>query len=94
MGFAAPAAGPNDLVVAVRADDDDAVARAVAAMELALAAALAPAAGDRRTGDEPAPRTVGVGGRAAPAAPPRPGLGARAARVRRGDGRPRRRPLA
>ena len=58
MGFAPPpAAGPNDLVVAVRADDDDAVARAVAAMELALAGGI----GQQRAASpatSPPPRTV------------------------------------
>jgi FdrA protein len=56
MGFTTPAAGPNDLVVAVRADDEDAVARAVAAMELALAGGSGGAGSI--TGDEPVPRTV------------------------------------
>jgi FdrA protein len=56
MGFATPPAGPNDLVVAVRAADEDAVARAVAAMELALVSGSG-GSGDL-AGDEPAPRTV------------------------------------
>ena len=59
MGFDPPAAGPNDLVVAVRAADDDAVARATAAMEEALTAASAGSSGgDGLGGSEPAPRTV------------------------------------
>jgi FdrA protein len=59
MGFDPPKAGPNDLVVAVRAADDDAVARATAAMEQALAAASAGSSGgDGLGGSEPAPRTV------------------------------------
>ena len=60
MGFATPAdAGPNDLVVAVRAADGDAADRARAALEQALTAASAGSAGgDGLGGDGPAPRTV------------------------------------
>ena len=58
MGFDPPDAGPNDMVVAVRAADDDAAQRAVAAMEQALAAASAGGSGDGLGGSEPAPRTV------------------------------------
>ena len=85
-------AGPNDLVVAVRADDDDALERATAAMEQALAAASAGSSGgDGLGGSEPAPRTVGLGCPAHRRSRPRPGLGARPARLHRGDGRARRR---
>lgn len=64
MGFEIPeGAGPNDLVVAVRAVDDDAVAAGLAAAAAALSAKAAPSGG---FGDAPAPRTtsgaVRVGG--------------------------------
>ena len=67
MGFALPdSAGPNDLVVAVRATDDDALGRALAAMEQALVAASAGSAGgDGLGGDGPAARTVGSAARRA-----------------------------
>jgi FdrA protein len=67
LGFA-PAevgdAGPNDLIVAVRATEDDAVARAVAAIDRALAATASAsvAGGDPAA---PPPRTVGSAARAA-----------------------------
>ncbi len=57
MGFAAPDAGPNDLVVAVRAEDDDAVAAALEELEAALAASSG-GAGTTSFGDAPPPRTV------------------------------------
>ncbi len=64
MGFAPPPdAGPNDLVVAVRAEDDDALGRAVAALEQALAAASAGSSGS--FGDEPPPRTIATAARRA-----------------------------
>ncbi len=64
MGFTPPSdAGPNDLVVAVRAEDDDALARAVAALEQAIAAASAGSSGS--FGDEPPPRTIGSAARRA-----------------------------
>jgi FdrA protein len=56
MGFATPDAGPNDLVVAVRAADDAAIAAAVAALEQALTARVEPAAGG--FGSAPPARTV------------------------------------
>ncbi|EAP97375.1 hypothetical protein JNB_17933 [Janibacter sp. HTCC2649] len=64
MGFEIPqGAGPNDLVVAVRAVDEDAVAAGLAAAASALSAKAAPSGG---FGDAPAPRTtsgaVRVGG--------------------------------
>ncbi len=64
MGFEIPeGAGPNDLVVAVRAIDEDAVAAGLAAAAAALSAKAAPSGG---FGDAPAPRTtsgaVRVGG--------------------------------
>ncbi|WP_353950965.1 FdrA family protein [Knoellia sp. S7-12] len=64
MGFEIPeAAGPNDLVVAIRAVDEDAVAAGLAAAAAALSAKAAPSGG---FGDAPAPRTtsgaVRVGG--------------------------------
>lgn len=56
MGFEIPeAAGPNDLVVAIRAVDEDAVAAGLAAAAAALSAKSAPSGG---FGDAPAPRTT------------------------------------
>ena len=80
--------GPNDLLVAIRGDDDAAIAGGQAALEAALAG---PQAGG------PAPAASATPRRRAPSAPPsavggrqpRAGLGARRARRRRG---PRRRP--
>ncbi|NED93958.1 FdrA family protein [Phytoactinopolyspora alkaliphila] len=65
MGFAEPeSAGPNDLLIAIDADDDDAIGRARAAVDAALnARAQAPASG---FGDAPAPRTVGSAARRSP----------------------------
>ena len=93
MGFAPPAdAGPNDLVVArARRRTTTPLDRAVAALEQALAAAGRAAGGDGLGGDEPPPRTVGVGRPARRRRRPRPRLGPRAARLHRGDGRARRR---
>lgn len=57
MGFEIPeAAGPNDLVIAIRAVDEDAVAAGLAAAAAALSAKSAPSGG---FGDAPAPRTTG-----------------------------------
>lgn len=57
MGFEIPeGAGPNDLVVAVRAADGEAVAAGVAAAEAALAAKVPTHSGG--FGDAPAPRTT------------------------------------
>lgn len=62
MGFDVPeGAGPNDLVVAVRAADEDAVTAGVAAAETALSAKAAPSGG---FGDAPAPRTTAAAVRA------------------------------
>lgn len=59
MGFVVPEeAGPNDLVVALRAVDDDAVARGLDAVAEALAALRAPAAAGS-TADEVPPATLG-----------------------------------
>lgn len=57
MGFDAGAvdAGPNDLLVAIRADDDRAIAAGLAAMEAALAAKVRPSEG---WGSAPPPRTT------------------------------------
>ncbi len=57
MGFDAPEAGPNDLVIALRADDDDAVEAALTELEAALAASSG-GAGSGSLGDGPPPRTV------------------------------------
>ena len=59
-------AGPNDLIVAVRATDDDAVAAAVAAIE----GALTDAGGSSGAGGDftaPPPRTIGAAARSADA---------------------------
>lgn len=56
MGFGEADAGPNDMVVAVRAEDDDALQAALAEVEAALAAG---SGGDSRGfGEGPPPRTV------------------------------------
>ena len=59
MGFETPTdAGPNDLVVAVRADDADAVAEALGRLDAALVAATRGGSGAGLGGDGPAPRTL------------------------------------
>jgi succinyl-CoA synthetase alpha subunit len=59
LGFAVPAgAGPNDLLVALRGDDDAAIAAGVAALESALAAAEAAGRSAAGFGDAAPPRTV------------------------------------
>jgi len=59
LGFAVPAgAGPNDLLVAVRGDDDAAVASGLAALDAALAAADAAGKASGGFGDAEPPRTV------------------------------------
>jgi FdrA protein len=57
MGFTTPDAGPNDLVVAVRAEDEDAVDLALTELEAALASGHGGGAG-RGFGEGPPPRTV------------------------------------
>ena len=58
MGFTAPdEASPTDLLVAVDADDDDALARATGMVDTALSERAAPAT-SAGFGDAPAPRTV------------------------------------
>ncbi len=57
MGFDQVDAGPGDMVVAVRAGDDDAVTAALAELEAALAASSGGAA-SAGFGDAPPPRTV------------------------------------
>jgi FdrA protein len=56
MGFAPPDAGPNDLVVAIRATDEDGLGAALDALQGALAAGSG--GGQRRFGTGPPPRTV------------------------------------
>jgi FdrA protein len=63
MGFTLPAAGPSDLVVAIRAEHDDAVTAALAALDEALTTGR-PATGTSTL--EP-PRTVGTALRREPA---------------------------
>jgi FdrA protein len=59
LGFAVPdGAGPNDLLVAVRGDDDAAVASGLAALDAALAAAEAAGKASGGFGDAEPPRTV------------------------------------
>lgn len=57
MGFDGVDAGPGDLVVAIRADDDDAVTAALTELEAALAATSG-GADTASFGDAPPPRTV------------------------------------
>jgi FdrA protein len=57
MGFEPPAAGPNDLLVAIRAADDAALEAALAELEAALAAASGGAASGG-FGAAPPPRTI------------------------------------
>jgi FdrA protein len=57
MGFTVPEAGPNDLVVAIRAADDTTLGRALDELEAALAASSG-GAGTATFGDAPPPRTV------------------------------------
>ena len=65
MGFAAPeGAGPNDMMVAVRAADDDALAAGLAALEQALAAQPSRAGGTGLGASVPH-RTTGSAARAA-----------------------------
>ena len=56
MGFEVPAASPNDMVVALRAHDDDALARGLAAVDRSLAAAVRRPSGP--TGDGGSHRTA------------------------------------
>ena len=64
MGFPAPeGAGPNDLLVAIRADDDDAVARGKAELDAALARSSAGGSSSAGLGAAPPPRTTGAAAR-------------------------------
>jgi len=64
MGFGAPdGAGPNDLLVAIRADDDEAVQRGQAELEAALARSTAGGSGSTGLGAPPPPRTTGSAAR-------------------------------
>ncbi|GAA2016229.1 hypothetical protein JL107_09755 [Nakamurella flavida] len=65
QGFSVPPAGPDDLLVAVRGDDD-AVRAGLAALQDALAAADRASVGARGVGATPAPRTVRAATREAP----------------------------
>jgi FdrA protein len=65
MGFAVPAASPNDMVVALRVQDDDALDRGLAAVDRSLAAAVRRPSGN--AGDAAAlPRTVAAALRSSP----------------------------
>jgi FdrA protein len=69
MGFEPPdGAGPNDLVLALRAVDDDAIERARARLERALTRAPGGGGGDVGFGSAPPPRTVGAAARRSPGA--------------------------
>jgi FdrA protein len=57
MGFAVPDAGPNDLVVAIRADGDEVLTAALAELEEAMQAGRGGAASST-FGDAPTPHTV------------------------------------
>jgi FdrA protein len=64
MGFEAPeGTGPNDLLVAIRADDDEAVARGKAELDAALARSSAGGSGAAGLGAAPPPRTTGSAAR-------------------------------
>ena len=64
MGFEAPeGAGPNDLLVAIRADDDEALARGKTELEAALARSSAGGSGSAGMGAAPPPRTTGSAAR-------------------------------
>ena len=90
-----PSAGPNDLVVAVRADRRRRRSRRGRRGTRRGADRGRPAARRRRPGAAGAPpRTVGAAAAAHAGREPRPGLGPRPARVRRGDGRARGRAVA
>jgi FdrA protein len=66
MGFEVPdGTGPNEMLVAVEADSDDALADGLAEVDAALADASRPAASG--FGDAPAPVTVGAAARASDA---------------------------
>ncbi|GGI04244.1 FdrA family protein [Egicoccus halophilus] len=62
MGFAVPDAGPNDLLVAIRTDDDAVLEAARAEVDAALAASQG--TGSAGFGDAPPPRTVAAAVRA------------------------------
>lgn len=65
MGFEVPAgAGPNDLIVALRAVSQEAVLAGLAAVEAELAGLRAGSRGGGGLGEAPAPRTVGSAARA------------------------------
>jgi FdrA protein len=57
MGFEPPAAGPNDLVVAIRVADEDALPEALSRLDAALTATAS--RGGAVAGAEPEPRTLG-----------------------------------
>jgi FdrA protein len=66
MGFDVPTASPNDMVVALRVHDDDALDRGLAAVDRALAAAVRRPSGATDTSGTAAPRTSASALRAAP----------------------------
>lgn len=67
LGFSIPdGVGPNDLLVAIRADDDAAVQTGLQSLEQALAAAAATAAVAGGFRDAPPPRSVRAAAQAAP----------------------------
>jgi len=64
MGFPAPeGAGTNDMVVAIRADDDAAVQRGMSELDAALARSSAGTSGSAGLGAAPPPRTTGSAAR-------------------------------
>jgi FdrA protein len=65
MGFQVPAASPNDMVVALRVQDDDALSRGLAAVDRSLAAAVRRPSGPTETAPH---RTSAAALRSAPAA--------------------------
>ena len=67
MGFDVPAASPNDMVVALRTDDEEALDRGLAAVDRALAAAVRRPGGSAAGGPEPH-RTTAAALRSSPEA--------------------------
>jgi FdrA protein len=61
MGFEQPASSPNDMVVAIEADDESAIERALTALETALA--RRPEVSSSSAGDRPAAPTVATAAR-------------------------------
>src|SRR5512138_362794 len=59
MGFTVPPAGPNDLVVAIRADEDGGIDAGRAAVESAMAGITSASSSAGGFGEAPPPHTLG-----------------------------------